>query len=168
MGETKVTKNFYQQIHNGVSARPWLKAAVTASAKLLPGLVYLSYPLLLLYLLIWNRAVLLRSVLVPAAGFLIVTVLRAAINAPRPYEALGIPAVTHKDTQGKSFPSRHAACGAVIAVTALYALPPLGWALLAVSLLIALSRVLSGVHFVKDVLAGWLLGAMIGCIGFLI
>ena len=163
-----MTKNFYQQIHNGVVQRPKLRSLVIASAKLLPGLVYLSYPLLLLYLAIWNRSVLLRSILTPAAEFLIVTVLRAAINAPRPYEKLDIPAITHKDTQGKSFPSRHAACGAVIAVTALYAATPLGWVLLVVSLLIALSRVLSGVHFVKDVLFGWLLGAAIGVTGFLI
>ena len=163
-----MSKNFYQNIHDGVSNRPWLRGLVTASAKLLPGLVYLCYPLLLIYLAVWNRNVLLRSILTPAAGFLIVTVLRAAINAPRPYEALGIPAITRKDTQGKSFPSRHAACGAVIAVTALYGAPPLGWALVVVSLLIALSRVLSGVHFVKDVLAGWLLGAAVGVIGFLI
>ena len=163
-----MTKNFYRKIHEGVSGRPKCRAAVSASVKLLPGLVYLSYPLLLLYLAISNRSILLRSILVPAAGFLIVTAVRAAINAPRPYEALDIPAITHKDTKGKSFPSRHAACGAVIAVTALYTVPPLGWLLLVVSLLICLSRVLSGVHFVKDVLAGWLLGAAIGVIGFLI
>ncbi len=40
--------------------------------------------------------------------------------------------------------------------------------LLIVSLLIALSRVMAGVHYVKDVLAGWLLGAAVGLLGFLI
>lgn len=81
---------------------------------------------------------------------------------PRPYETLGIPAITKKDTVGKSFPSRHAACGSVIALTALWAAPPLGYVLVVVSLLIALSRVLAGVHFIRDVLSGWLLGAIIG------
>ena len=56
----------------------------------------------------------------------------------------------------------------VIAVTALFTAPALGWVLLIVSLLIALSRVMAGVHYVKDVLAGWLLGAAVGLLGFLI
>ena len=145
-----------------------LKRAVTLGTKFLPGIVYLSYPLMLLWLIFMDRGALPRAVTVPAAGFLICTVLRAKINAPRPYEKLGIPAVTKKDTVGKSFPSRHAACGSVIAVTALWAVPPLGVFLLAVSLLIAVSRVFAGVHFIRDVSAGWLLGALIGLIGILL
>lgn len=161
-------REFYESIHNMVLSRPGLKRGVEIAVKLLPGLVYVEYPLLAVYLLVWKRELLLRGILVPAVGFLLVTVLRAAINAPRPYERLGIPAITPKETKGKSFPSRHAACGAVIAVTAVFTAPPLGWVLLAVSLLIAVSRVLAGVHFVKDVLAGWCLGALVGVIGFLL
>jgi membrane-associated phospholipid phosphatase len=41
----------------------------------------------------------------------------------------------------------------------------LGVFLLVVSLLIPASRVLAGVHFFKDVVAGWLLGALIGFVG---
>lgn len=92
-----------------------------------------------------QRQWLLRGILVPAAGFLLVTELRSVINAPRPYEALEIPSVTPKDTKGKSFPSRHAACGAVIAGTALFTVPVIGGPLLVISLLIAVSRVRLGV-----------------------
>ena len=56
----------------------------------------------------------------------------------------------------------------MIAVTALFTAPALGWVLLIVSLLVALSRVMAGVHYIKDVLAGWLLGAAVGLLGFLI
>ena len=145
-----------------------LHRLVVWSVKLLPGIVYAAYPMLIVYLAAVRRGCLLRGVLAPAVGFLLVTVLRAWINAPRPYEAMDIPAITPKDTKGKSFPSRHAACGAVIAVTAMFTAPVLGWILLAISLLIAVSRVLAGVHYVKDVLAGWVLGAVIGLLGFLI
>ena len=155
----------YHSIHNGVASRPGLSRAVAASVRLLPGLVYAAYPAMLLYLLLFRRALLIRSVLVPAAGFLIATAVRAGINAPRPYEALGIPPVTPKETKGKSCPSRHAACAAVIAVTAVRVLPPLGAALCAIAILIAVSRVLAGVHFVRDVVFGLLLGCLIGWIG---
>ena len=138
---------------------------VPTCVKLLPGLVYGAYPLMLLGLLLFRRELLLRAVLVPAAGLLIATGLRAWINAPRPYEALGIPPLTPKETKGKSFPSRHAACAAVIAVTALKVLPPLGAVLWGIALMIALTRVLSGVHFVRDVVCGLLLGGLIGWVG---
>ena len=155
-------KAFYQSLHNGIAERPALCRAVTCCTAVLPGVVYAAYPLLLVYLWIAQRGMRLRAVAVPAVGFLAVTALRAAINAPRPYEALGIPALTPKDTQGKSFPSRHAACAAVIAVTALKAVPPLGGILCVIALLIGLSRVLAGVHFVRDVLCGLLLGGAVG------
>ena len=156
---------FYRSIHDRISARPGLCRVLEISVKLLPGLVYGAYPLMLLGLLLFRRELLLRAVLVPAAGLLIATGLRAWINAPRPYEALGIPPLTPKETKGKSFPSRHAACAAVIAVTALKVLPPLGAVLCGIALLISVSRVLAGVHFVRDVVCGLLLGGLIGWIG---
>lgn len=163
-----MNKDFYVRLHKQVMEHPALRKAVTWSVKLLPGIVYAAYPLLVVYLGVWHRENVLRGILVPAIGFLLVTVLRAWINAPRPYEAMGIPSITPKDTKGKSFPSRHAACGSVIAVTALFTAPALGWVLLVISLLIALSRVMAGVHYIKDVTAGWLLGAAVGLLGFLI
>ena len=161
-------KEFYQNLHDYVLSHEGLKKMVELGTKFLPGIVYVSYPLMLLCLLLIKSGLLLRSVVVPLAGFLICTVLRAGINAPRPYEKLGIPAITKKDTHGKSFPSRHAACGSVIAFTTLWAAPLLGIFLLVVSVLIVFSRVLSGVHFIRDVVTGWLLGAVIGLIGMLI
>lgn len=160
-----MNRKFYQNLHDFVLRHTALKTAVTLGTKFLPCIVYVSYPLMLLWLLLFGRDMLLRGLLVPGAGFLICTLLRSSINAARPYEKLGIPAITKKDTVGKSFPSRHAACGSVIAFTALWAVPPLGIFLLVVSVLIALSRVLAGVHFLRDVLAGWLLGAVVGIIG---
>ena len=161
-------REFYQNLHDYVLSHGGLKKMVELGTKFLPGIVYVSYPLMLLFLFLTKSDLLLRSLVVPLAGFLVCTVLRAGINAPRPYEKLGIPAITKKDTRGKSFPSRHAACGSVIAFTALWAAPPLGVFLLVVSVLIVFSRVLAGVHFIKDVVTGWLLGALIGLVGMLI
>ena len=103
-------KDFYRKLHDFVLEHGWLHKLVTGGVKLLPGIVYAAYPLLIVYLGIWHRENVLRGILVPAIGFLLATVLRAWINAPRPYEAMGIPTITPKDTKGKSFPSRPA-CG---------------------------------------------------------
>lgn len=158
------SRNRYAAIHRLVLSRSWLTGLVVRGSKLLPLVVYVCYPLLLAAL--WLRGgPLLRSVLTPAVGFCVVTALRSGINAPRPYEVLDIPAVAPKDTRGKSFPSRHAACAAVIATTALASYPALGAFLWAVALFTGLSRVMAGVHFIRDVLAGLLLGGLIGAVG---
>ena len=160
-----MNRSFYLALHNYVLSHPLLTRAVRLSTKLLTGIVYLTYPAMLVFLLFTAPPQLVRGILVPLAGFVICALVRAKINAPRPYEALDIPAITKKDTQGKSFPSRHSACAAVIAVTALALVPPLGVILLIVSLLIVITRILSGVHFIRDVICGWLLSAVIGYIG---
>ena len=108
---------------------------------------------------------LLRAVLVPAAVFLLGTALRAAIDRPRPYEAFGQPPLFPKDTRGKSMPSRHAFSAAGIAVTAWYVWPPLGVPAGALALVIAVTRVLSGVHYPGDVLAGLAFGSAAAWVG---
>ena len=99
-----------------------------------------------------------------AAGFL-VTGVKALVARPRP--VLPDP-IAH--APGASFPSGHA-LGAVVgcAVIVLILLPLLrgvwravAWAVaVAVSLASGAFRVLLGVHYVSDVVAGWILGAAI-------
>ena len=69
--------------------------------------------------------------------------------------------------QGESFPSRHVLSAAVITAVFFYAAPPLGPVLAVITLLIALVRVIGGVHFVKDVTAGALLGGALELAGLL-
>ena len=73
-----------------------------------------------------------------------------------------------KDTKGHSFPSRHVFSVFVIAFTVGVHIHWAGIALGAVGLLISLIRVLAGIHFPRDVLAGMLSGIACGLIGFLI
>ena len=73
-----------------------------------------------------------------------------------------------KDTRGKSFPSRHVFSAFIIAMTVFYFMPACGVILLALGIVMALARVAGGVHFVKDVAAGALMGIGCGIIGFYI
>ena len=57
-----------------------------------------------------------RAVLVPAACFLIATVLRPLIDKQRPYDRFDTPPVgSYRPGKGKSMPSRHTASAAAIA-----------------------------------------------------
>jgi membrane-associated phospholipid phosphatase len=158
----------YKDISGFMACHKSLSGAVAALTKFLPLVCYLLYPAAAVYLLIIKSDAAFRFIIVPAAAFVFCTVVRALINAPRPYEALGIAPIVSKKTKGKSFPSRHCVSSSVIAAAFWYLSRPLGIALCVVAAAIAAVRVLSGVHFIKDVVSGLLLGAAFGVIGFFI
>ena len=107
-----------------------------------------------------------RAVLVPAVVFCFGTFLRAVLNFPRPYEVYHTPALVDKDRKGQSFPSRHMFSASVLTVCAWWLWPPLGAVMAVIVLILAPMRVLVGVHFVRDVVAGVLLGGLLGWLGF--
>lgn len=109
---------------------------------------------MLAYSLFWHKESFFKLLLVPAGVFAFVSVLRKLINEKRPYEKYGIPSVFNKTTKGQSMPSRHTASAFIIAMAILYVNFDLGVTALSVSFLIALSRILAGVHFMRDVFAG--------------
>lgn len=155
-------------------ARPALVHGVSLANKVITNAVYVAYPCLLAWLAYaavtgatGAAGTLIRAVLVPGVSFALVTVMRKAINAPRPYEVFEAAPVIPKDTRGNSFPSRHAFSIFVIAMT-FCACCPLAWAgsvMLAAGVLLAVIRVVSGVHFPCDVVVGALLGMLAGFVG---
>lgn len=123
---------------------------------------------MVLYLALTRETVVVRLVLTCGIPFVLLSLARRALNWPRPYEVYHLPPLLHKETQGKSFPSRHVFSIFVIGTSMLYILPPLGIALLALGVLLAAARVVSGVHFVRDVVAGAIIGVLSAVVGFTI
>jgi len=130
--------------------------------RLLTWLCYAAYPALLAGLALGRDGRFWRVLVVPAASFVLVSLVRRGINAPRPYEALEIDPIIKKGTQGKSMPSRHVFSIFVIAMSFLWVLPWAGIVLLFLGALLAAARVIGGVHFPRDVLAGAAVGVLCG------
>ena len=107
-------------------------------------------------------------ILVPASGFVLLTLIRKWINQPRPYEAWGIIPLLDKDSAGNSMPSRHVFSATIISMACLHANLPAGLILLVLSALLGLVRVLGGVHYSKDVLVGYACGLIWGIIFFIL
>lgn len=156
----------YRAVIDWFNARPVAKKALRVVSKGAVAAVYLLY-LGLLAWLAWHGmwAQLGAATVVPAAAFVVGTALRAAINRPRPYTKYGFAPLFPKDKPGQSMPSRHCFSAAAIAAAAWYVLPPVGALLAVLAVLIAASRVITGVHFVSDVLAGLAFGAVFAVAG---
>ena len=160
-----MTAQRYQAIFDWFRARPAALRALGYAQKISVLGVYLVYGAVLAVTL-WQRSGQFWRVLaVPAAVFVLGTLLRAAINRPRPYEALNFTPLFPKDTKGQSMPSRHCFSAAAIAAAVWYVLPPLGAVLAVLAVIIAVSRVVTGVHFVSDVLAGLAFGLVFAVTG---
>lgn len=62
-----------------------------------------------------------------------------------------------------SFPSGHTMTAFSVALVVSYFYPSLEWLLVFLALSIAISRIVLGMHFLSDVLAGIVLGVALGC-----
>lgn len=132
--------------------------------KLLPLVMLVAYPMLLVHVYFTDLQSLPKLVLVPMHVFLGVTLLRVIIDEQRPYERFDTPSVFGKTTKGKSFPSRHTASAFIIAMAFMYV--NFWWGMLAmlIALLIELSRIMAGAHYIHDVLAGMAISIVAGWI----
>lgn len=94
------------------------------------------------------------------AAYVISKILKVAINAARPFDAL--PDVTSLFAQtGHAFPSGHATFFAALAFSIFFISKKAGYVFMLFALIIGTTRIMAGVHFPLDILGGFLLGALV-------
>ena len=179
-GGNSMTPERYKRLTDWLEGHPALREGIILLNRWLPLVPFVCYPVLLVLLnLRWFTMltigrgggaldfmqVIARAILVPGLAFGLGTILRARLNFPRPYEQPGFVPLVSKETHGNSCPSRHALSAAVLGMVWLYFYPAVGVVMLAIAALICLLRVLSGAHFVRDVLAGAAFGLTFGFVG---
>ena len=174
-----MTPEQYARVRDWLDARPTARLLVLHANRWLPLVPFVCYPVLLVLLnLRWFSLLsagspdalelmqhIARAILVPGVTFWLGTALRARLDFPRPYEQPGFVPLVAKETQGHSFPSRHAVSAAVLAAVWLYFYPAVGGVMVCLAALIAALRVLTGVHYPRDVVWGFALGLALGLAG---
>lgn len=156
----------YQKMLHTLNKYPKMQQTIRVVNKISTLLLYSAYPIFIVYLLFRQDHRIYRALLTPAISFVLLSVFRSYMNAPRPYEKLDIIPIIDKDTAGNSFPSRHVFSTFVIAATIYHVFPGIGLILMFVGLILATMRVLGGVHFPRDVIAGALIGILSAWLGF--
>lgn len=147
---------------------PWLNTLVKAVSAL--GSSVLIVPLVIVVGLVWrSRRGSWRPLLLLGGAWAgaeaLWGLLKAVVGRPRPPTALAVGHFT-----GSAFPSGHATVATAVwgMLAALAALATTRWAgkvagwaaAVLVALLVGLSRIYLGAHWLTDVLAGWALGAL--------
>ncbi|MBR7092805.1 MAG: phosphatase PAP2 family protein [Clostridia bacterium] len=145
---------------------PGRTARITLACRLLPWLTVALYGGLLLFWALQKQPEQFwRVLLIPLGELAAATLLRFALDLPRPCEKEDIvPLLPHRP--GRSCPSRHASSAAVITCACFYTCWPLGVAAAVLALIVAGTRVVSGVHAVRDVVCGLLFGGLWGALLF--
>lgn len=144
--------NFYQTLLNKIHQSPYLKNIIIFICKYFPDITFTLYPCILIYLFFTKSPLLLSTILRPLSAFILVSIFRKIINRPRPYESMSIePLLSHKS--GESFPSRHTLSAFIIAFVCFDVNIALGIFACIIAIIISLTRILAGVHYISDVIS---------------
>ncbi len=97
-------------------------------------------------------------------GTLIYKLIKGKTLRPRPFNVYPAIVCTGETLDQFSFPSGHTLHAVSFSLIAVFYFPALIWLVLPFTLLVALSRLILGLHYPSDVLAGAVMGALIaGC-----
>lgn len=154
----------YEQWAAPLRGRPGVVRALNIVNRGIVVVFYGAFALLLGWACMSDPWRLVPLVGVTAVGFVAVSFFRRRFNAPRPYECCAIAPLIARDGAGKSFPSRHAFSAFAIAVSWFVASVPIAVVLLVAAVVLAVCRVLGGVHFPRDVVAGAFIGSATGAL----
>lgn len=146
-------EQFYSSVLSFINKYPRLKKIIISITKYTPYIPFCIYPLLVLYVFLFYQHLLFNTLVKPAIAFILLSLFRKLINRKRPYEVYNIEALLiHK--KGQSFPSRHTLSAMIIAFISFDIHLYLGIFMLILAVIIGISRIISGLHFISDVVAG--------------
>lgn len=142
-----------------IKNKPLLFNIVKACYYIIPCIIGMIYIALLISMLVSKNNNLMISIGSPAVAFISVSVFRKLFNAKRPYETYEYSPLIAKNKAGESFPSRHTASAFAIATTCMINSTIIGIITIIMAVIVAIVRVMAGVHFAKDVIAGAIAGS---------
>lgn len=154
---------------NGVRLPGWEVALFRAASRAGDGVFWYG---LMGALLAWHGLdalpAVLHMVVAGLAGTLVYKWLKGATERPRPYQVCPSICCLTAPLDRFSFPSGHTLHAVVFSAVVTAYLPVLGWVAWPFTVLVALSRLVLGLHYPSDVAVGALLGGSIALLSLLL
>jgi len=154
---------------NGVRLPRWSVALLRLASRLGDGVFWY---VLMGALVAWYGFAALPAVLhmgvAALAGTLLYKWLTGATERPRPYQVCPSILCLTAPLDRFSFPSGHTLHAVIFSLVATTYYPALGWLVWPFTALVAASRMVLGLHYVSDVVAGALIGASIAALALAI
>ncbi len=142
----------------------WIRIWMIAATRLGDGWIWYSTAILLLLFGGPQRfAAVASAALASVVGIAVFKALKRLSQRPRPCQIEPHCWSKVLPPDKFSFPSGHTMTASSVALVLTYFYPSLELALIFLALSIALSRIVLGMHFLSDVLAGIILGVALGC-----
>ena len=150
-------KFFYEGINKFMYKHPFIKSCVYFASKFCPWMIAIFYSLFLLKIVIESQTGFYLLFIKPFVVLLITVLLRILIDRPRPIQKYDLKPIDDKKRIGHSFPS----FAISIALTVIARGPNMGLLLSALAITITCTRLLTGVHYLTDILASILIALAI-------
>lgn len=155
-----------RRVHRWVAPRP-VRVLMIAATRLGDGWLWWAVGVALLLFGGAQRFLAIAAgAIAAAAGIVIFWCIKRASRRKRPFEIVPHCWATIPPPDRYSFPSGHTITAFAVALAIGHYYPMLLLALVATAIVIAVSRILLGMHFLTDVLAGSIIGIALGHISF--
>lgn len=142
----------YKCINNFIWKHPFFKGCIHFISRFCPYMTIIFYSLFLLKIYIeWNSH-LFYFIKQPLFSIIIVIILKILFNRQRPSKKYNIQPIDDIKKENYSFPSVQVAFSVSIALTVLRYGPNMGLLLSALAIAITISRFLSGIHYLSDII----------------
>jgi undecaprenyl-diphosphatase len=150
---------------NGVRLPDWEVSLFRLASRLGDGVFWYALMLALLAAYGWDALpVVLHMSIAGLLGTLIYKWLKGATERPRPYQVCPTICCLTAPLDRFSFPSGHTLHAVVFSLVATAYYPALGWLVWPFTALVALSRLVLGLHYGSDVLVGAALGGTVAAL----
>ncbi len=155
-------KKFYVTINKLVNIYPFIKSGIFFLSKFCPWVIAVFYALFVLKLYLEfgvNKTAYLLYL--PVLTSLICLALRYLIHRPRPWEKYSFTPVDDKNRGGHSFPSLHVGLALSITLCVIPFGPNMSLLLMTVTVVIIITRLLTGLHYISDIAFSIILALLI-------
>jgi undecaprenyl-diphosphatase len=150
---------------NGVHLPRWEVGSLRLASRLGDGVFWYALMLALIVWCGWDAVpAVLHMIVAGLLGTLIYKWLKGATERPRPYQVCPAICCLTAPLDRFSFPSGHTLHAVVFSLVATAYYPSLGWLVWPFTALVALSRLVLGLHYVSDVGVGAVLGGAVAAL----